>query len=191
MFAGNGNDSVDGGTGNDRLFGNAGNDWLFGQAGDDVLSGSIGSDVLFGGDGADHLDGGADGDSLDGGDGNDVRDGGGGIDILFGGAGADEFRFSRIADGGDVVRDFVSGVDTIAISAADFGFAYSGALLQTNFSAGAGLPSKLWGTFGPHLYFDTENGGLWFDGTGGTTEDIVIVAGFETGFVTAADIWLV
>jgi Ca2+-binding RTX toxin-like protein len=186
-----GDDSLDGGAGNDGLLGGAGVDWLFGQAGIDSLYGGDDGDVLFGGDDSDALYGEAGDDSLDGGDGNDLLDGGAGIDVLWGGAGLDEFRFAQVSDGGDVIRDFVSGVDRIGIDAVNFGFGYTGALQAGDFTSGAGLPSDLESGAGPKFYFETETRGLWFDPTGGTTEDIVIVAGLETGLVTADDIVLV
>ena len=64
IFAGAGNDTIQGGLGNDRIFagagddvvsGGAGNDTIYGQAGNDVLSGETGNDYLNGGLGRDFL----------------------------------------------------------------------------------------------------------------------------------------
>ncbi len=190
LNGGSGGDSIDGGADDDQLFGNDGVDWLFGQSGADLLNGGNGGDVLFAGDGNDTLIGGADGDSLDGGDGNDSLDGGAGIDVLWGGLGADTFVFSDPSHGGDVVRDFVSGTDTIHIDQAGFGLGVNGALPAGMFETGSGLPSSF-AASGPVFYLDTTGNGLWFDPTGGSSADVTIVAGFETGTPELSDIFIV
>jgi VCBS repeat-containing protein len=53
VYAGTGNDFLDGGEGNDRLFGGRGNDRLLGGAGNDRLGGGPGDDILTGGSGPD------------------------------------------------------------------------------------------------------------------------------------------
>ena len=55
VYAGGGNDLVDGGTGNDLIFGGADNDELHGFDGDDALIGEAGADNLFGEEGNDRL----------------------------------------------------------------------------------------------------------------------------------------
>ena len=75
---------------------------ILGGGGNDVLSGGGGTDTISGGGGVDTISGGA------------------GNDSLFGGAGADRFVFDH-GTGHDVVGDFVSGSDTLDLSA--FGFA--------------------------------------------------------------------
>lgn len=99
---------------------------LFGSAQRDVMTGGKGDDTLYGMDGNDTLSGGLGNDRLDGGRGNDWLEGGGGNDVLTGGEGNDTFVFqinnsnasinfaSQI--GGDVVKDFVSGEDSIDLS---------------------------------------------------------------------------
>lgn len=62
---------------------------------DNVLTGSVSDDVLYGMGG------------------NDLLIGGGGIDVLIGGAGRDVFRATSLADAGDVVEDFQSGIDRL------------------------------------------------------------------------------
>lgn len=108
-----GNDEIHGGAGFDDLFGGAGvdflgggadNDRLYGNGGDDVIDGGEGIDVIRGGDGDDIILGGAGNavDSLRGGDGNDTLIGGGGADTLRGGNGMDTI------DGG-AGGDFIFG----------------------------------------------------------------------------------
>lgn len=98
VYAGSGDDWVDGGAGNDfrygqggddTIAGGAGADELAGQFGDDVITGSAFSDVVFGGDGSDFLNGGF------------------GHDRLNGGAGADRFFHAGVAgDGSDWIQDY-------------------------------------------------------------------------------------
>jgi alpha-glucoside transport system substrate-binding protein len=71
-----------------------------------IALGSNASDIIEGGEKIDFVSGGA---------GNDILSGGGGIDILSGGDGADHFVFSSIADFGDVIEDFSTSEDTIAL----------------------------------------------------------------------------
>ncbi|NVM79694.1 Ca2+-binding RTX toxin-like protein [Duganella sp. SG902] len=95
-FTGNGNalaNSLTGGGGNDALNGLAGNDTLTGNAGNDKLLGGDGNDVLAGGDGN---------------------------DTLTGGNGADSFVLAA-KTGVDVVTDFVSGTDKLALTQSVFG----------------------------------------------------------------------
>lgn len=189
LYGGDGGDSLDGGTEDDSLFGDAGDDWLFGGEGNDLLDGGNDSDVLFGNAGNDRLQGGAGGDSLDGGSGDDLLDGGAGIDVLYGGAGADRFFVLSAGEGGDVVRDFVSGEDRLLLDPTGFGLdsSWTGQIAETMFSSGNGLASSLGS--GPQFYLETAGQGLWFDATGGDTSDIVIVAGFETGVPQWSDIY--
>jgi Ca2+-binding RTX toxin-like protein len=60
------------------------------------------------------LTGNAVGNYLFGGVGNDTLNGMGGNDVLFGEAGADRFAFGR-GTGGDVIGDFVSGLDSLLL----------------------------------------------------------------------------
>jgi Ca2+-binding RTX toxin-like protein len=137
MVGGDGDDLIDGGLGADKLFGGTGNDLLKGGDGNDadVLDGGVGNDTLLGGggndvsmvggDGDDLIDGGLGADKLFGGAGNDLLSGGDGIDELTGGAGADVFLYLKLDEAndatatkaGDVIKDFVHGVDKVDISA--------------------------------------------------------------------------
>jgi Ca2+-binding RTX toxin-like protein len=84
VYAGGGNDVVNGGNGSDRLYGEAGDDTLFGNGGSDWLYGGAGSDLVSGGAGTDWLYGGAGNDSVSGGEGADRLWGESGDDVLFG-----------------------------------------------------------------------------------------------------------
>jgi Ca2+-binding RTX toxin-like protein/subtilisin-like proprotein convertase family protein len=88
------------GAGNDKL---CGFENLAGSSFDDVLTGNAGDNVLSGGNGSDLLTGGA------------------GADTLIGGAGSDLFKFLKPTDGGDIIADFTTGQDTIAIQKSGFG----------------------------------------------------------------------
>jgi len=71
---------------------------------------------------------------LEGGAGKDVLIGGIGADTLSGGAGRDTFVYHSVAEGGDTITDFVSGIDTIDVSA--IAAAHPGAAFH--FAAGEG-----------------------------------------------------
>ena len=99
-------------------------------------------------------------------------------------------RFASLTEGGDVVRDFVSGEDRIEIVGAGFGLAAIGPITAEMYESGhrpAGEPDRQ----RPVFYLDTDGQGLWFDPTGGATDDIQIVAGFETWTPLQADIFVV
>ncbi|MCB1491773.1 MAG: tandem-95 repeat protein, partial [Rhodobiaceae bacterium] len=83
IFAGTGNNWVNGGVGDDIIFGGPGNDSLHGGLGDDFLYGGPGNDNLRGNEGNDHLFGNNGDDKLFGGTGNDVMFGGGGADMFI------------------------------------------------------------------------------------------------------------
>lgn len=112
-------DRLSGRGGSDLINGGGGDDTLLGNGDDDVLNGGGGGDVLKGGGGNDELAGGAGKDDLRGGNGDDELDGGDGKDILQGDAGADTFVFDQSLDGlkRDVITDFETGVDHIALDA--------------------------------------------------------------------------
>jgi Ca2+-binding RTX toxin-like protein len=81
----------------DSLVGSAFNDTILGGAGEDTLTGGTGNDYLHGEAGRDRLDGSA---------GDDVLMGGLDRDTLIGGTGNDQFRFSSVGQGVDVITDF-------------------------------------------------------------------------------------
>ena len=72
VYAGDGNDIVNGGGGNDTIYGQAGNDTISGGAGNDILLGNDGTDTLQGQAGRDILIGGRHEDTLLGGGGQDI-----------------------------------------------------------------------------------------------------------------------
>ena len=98
IYAGHGDDIVNGGSlnniiegglGDDTLYGDDGDDKIGGGAGNDVLEGGNGNDNLEGGEGNDHLKGQNGDDRLEGGNGNDNLDGGNNNDHLYGEEGND------------------------------------------------------------------------------------------------------
>jgi len=199
LYGDDGGDSLDGGDGNDYLSGGAGVDWLYGGEGDDTLDGGADTDALFGQAGNDILNGGDTGDSLDGGSGNDTLNGDGGNDFLYGGAGADIFTGGTGADiifyanpleGGDTITDFLSGTDQLHFSAAGFGFAGPGLLDPSQFETGTGIPSDFL-AIQEMFYYETGLNALWYDPTGGTSDDVMLIAELDTGFITASDILIV
>ncbi len=183
LYGGGGGDSLDGGIGDDILYGQDGVDWLFGQADNDQLFGGAGGDVLFGGAGSDVLEGGSDGDSLDGGAGADRLYGGSGVDVLFGGEGADTFYFADKSHEEDVIRDFVSGEDKLAINLSGFGSVDSSVL-----HAGVGLPAQVGDGSQSAFYYEEETKGLWFfDIADDPNGEFTKIAGLETGYLTLSD----
>jgi Ca2+-binding RTX toxin-like protein len=85
-------DLVVAGAGSDRVSGNAGNDRVDGNAGNDALNGASGNDRLTGGTGDDSLSGGIGSDVLTGGSGRDRLSGGAGRDRVSGNAGNDRIN---------------------------------------------------------------------------------------------------
>lgn len=171
---------VDASTGNDRLVGQAGADDLRGGSGADTLSGGRGADSLDGGYGDDNLDGGADADVLKGGVGNDRLVGGLGTDTLSGGTGHDTFVFTGLADGGDLISDFMQGADRIALVGAEFGLS-AGTLAAGRFALGAAAAAQ-----GQFLYEQASSTLLWdADGTGSGAG--VTIARFRPGQILKAD----
>ncbi len=186
-----GNNRIDGGAGADAMSGGAGDDtYIVDNAGDTVtentasgtdevqarISFTLGDNVenlvLTGGavingtgNGLDnHLTGNNAANKLDGGDGNDVLRGMGGNDTLTGGNGADTFVFDHfgVANGVDHIVDFVSGVDMLAFTAADYGFEAGHQLTTAEFHVNGRV-----GTNGQFVYNTTSHTLYWdSDGTG-------------------------
>jgi Ca2+-binding RTX toxin-like protein len=106
---------------------------MFGRGGGDELDGGGGNDDLHGSGGADTLSG-------EGGD--DFLAGGAGRDLLTGGEGADRFVFWAAAHAvfgsGDVISDFVSGVDKVVFKKLGSGTFIGDAA----FAAGDGIEAR-------------------------------------------------
>ncbi|MBW3588220.1 MAG: hypothetical protein KY429_02250 [Actinobacteria bacterium] len=101
VFAGKGDDYVDGGADNDIIEGDAGGDTLLGWTGNDTIHGRLGDDQIFGE--GDH-------DTLHGDEDNDVISGGSGDDDVFGSAGDDTLN------GGNDNDDLFGGTDNTGVS---------------------------------------------------------------------------
>ncbi|BDG72541.1 Hint domain-containing protein [Roseomonas fluvialis] len=111
-----------------NIFAGNGNDTMEGRGGDDVLSGGDGNDQVFGGNDNDELQGGTGNDLLDGGAGDDFMDAQPGDDEMFGGTGSDtvvfngapdEYTWERVAGGWRVTDNETQlgtndGVDFVA-----------------------------------------------------------------------------
>jgi Ca2+-binding RTX toxin-like protein len=113
-------------------------------SGDDEITGYLGSESLSGLAGDDTIAGGA---------GNDTLSGGDGTDRLTGGSGIDRFVFDT-ADAlvhADLITDFVSGVDRIALKASVF--------------TGLGAVGDVVG-LSAHLTYDSGSGALAYDADG-------------------------
>lgn len=86
---GSGNDIAHLGGQDDIARGRGGDDWLFGETGHDTLFGGAGADILVGGLGRDDM---------------------------TGGTGADEFRFQSLDGSADMITDFQTALDVLAIA---------------------------------------------------------------------------
>ncbi|MDJ0820360.1 MAG: calcium-binding protein [Paracoccaceae bacterium] len=124
--SGNGNDEIRGGNGNDTLNGNGGNDLISGGNNNDLANGGLGADRLFGGNGND---------TLNGNQGNDRLSGGNGNDQLTGGLGVDTFVFEGTTIAEDVITDFTSGTDILALDDALWGGGLTEAQVISQFGA--------------------------------------------------------
>lgn len=146
------NDVLNGTAAANRIFGGAGDDEIYGLEGGDIwLGGGEGNDLIQGGSGADNIEGGA------------------GADRLYGGADADTFFIRELSDTPDILFDFKTGQDKIAIpasSADDWidlspGMVGPGFDLGKYFVKGAGRTSAR--DADDHLIYNTSNGSLYFD----------------------------
>ncbi|WP_249779210.1 VCBS domain-containing protein [Bradyrhizobium sediminis] len=113
-IAGGGNDSqiVYAGAGNDTINGTGKCDLLYGGSGNDTLKGNDGDDAIYGGSGRD---------TINGNNGCDIIVGGYGADSLTGSNGDDRFVYLSVADSNaarfDTISDFKSGSDRIDLTA--------------------------------------------------------------------------
>ncbi|MGE4064455.1 MAG: Calx-beta domain-containing protein [Rhodospirillaceae bacterium] len=206
LLGGAGDDLLHGGTGDDVLAGGAGNDTLIGGDGFDTadyagsapvsvdldagraMGTDIGDDLLvsiekvIGSLGADTLSG-------------NVRDnvfiGGGGADILTGSEGKDVFVLQNIADAGDTITDFTSGIDKIEIDAAAFGLTTEGAAFSTitgSYDGSNGGENACFANGKSALIFSVADHALYFD-PNGASEGYTVLATLQPGAVlTAPDV---
>ena len=135
LSGGAGNDTLYGGSGADTMAGGAGNDSYYVDVSGDVVSESTGAgtdtvyvgltsytlglnveNLVFLGD-INHIGAGTGGaNALTGAGGDDKLNGGAGADTLTGNGGADRFQFLSGEADGDVVTDFVSGLDKLVFT---------------------------------------------------------------------------
>lgn len=101
-------------------------------------------------------------------------EGGLGADTLTGLGGADSFVFNSLGGGVDVIQDFVSGTDSVRVSAAGFGGGLGvGRMAKlastTDFATFSSSPDA-------HFIYDLEgvDAGLYFDANGGSGIDSVL-----------------
>lgn len=101
---------------------------------------------------------------------NDILKGGLGADKLTGGSGSDTFVFSKLAEKGDHITDFVSGVDHLEFDHTGFAHTTAGIV---NFASGSHpVASDANGWF----LYHTDTGKLYFDSNGDKAGGLSLVA---------------
>jgi Ca2+-binding RTX toxin-like protein len=202
LYAGTGNNVLDGGAGSDTVT------WAYGVSGAAGVTASLasgsatgsGSDTLIGiehligspnadrltGDGnANNLSGGLGNDTLDGGSGADTLAGGDGNDELSGGLGADVFRFDTLPNATtnrDTILDFSVVDDTIQLENAIFSsLAATGTLAAGSFRSGAGVTAAA--DADDFVIYDTTSGALYYDASGNTGAGPVQIASLSSGLL--------
>jgi len=204
LYAGAGNNGLDGGSGIDTVsyaYGLAGTTGVIVSLaeGTTQATGGSGSDTLtnienlIGSGFNDSLTGNAGHNVLNGGAGNDLLTGGVGHDMLTGGAGSDTFDFNALSEMGltsatwDVINDFVHGLDRIDLSTLDANAVLAG---DQAFSAPVvgGTFSGAFATAGD-LYFDNVAHVLYGNTDADTAAEFAIqLVGVST--LTATDLFL-
>ena len=141
-----------------------------------TLTGNDLVNLVVGGGAADRLFGGGGNDRLAAGAGNDTLEGGMGADRLEGAAGADTLRYHSVAEQGDTIIGFVSGLDRVEVSAKGFGGGLlAGALLAGQFAVNTtGQATALPGQ-GQFVY-ESDAGRLWWDADGAGGASGVVLA---------------
>jgi Ca2+-binding RTX toxin-like protein len=158
---------------------------LLGQSGLSATGNAVGN-VLTGNGGANMLRGLAGDDSISGGQGADTLEGGLGADTLSGGGASDRFLWSSTAEGGDVVTDFRSGDDLLAVVSAGFGGLAVGMLDAALFANNA--PNAATGQF----VYTKANGNLAWDEDGtGAAAAVTLAWLTNTPLLSATDIVIV
>jgi uncharacterized protein (DUF2141 family) len=215
LIGGAGNDTLSGGIGADSMLGGTGND-LYGidNTGDRIVelanegidtvnsaitytlgvnlenltltgttaingTGNILNNVITGNTGNNILTGGVGNDTLIGGIGNDT---------LTGGTGNDFFRFNSTSEKIDHITDFNIVDDTILISRSGFGGGLStGTLIATQFKIGSSATTST-----HRFFYNSSNGGLFFDSDGNGTTAAVQFATLNTSLaLTNADMVII
>jgi Ca2+-binding RTX toxin-like protein len=204
LYAGAGNNGLDGGSGIDTVsyaYGLAGTTGVIVSLaeGTTQATGGSGSDTLtsienlIGSGFNDSLTGNAGHNVLDGGAGNDLLTGGIGHDMLTGGSGSDTFDFNALSEMGltsatwDVINDFAPGLDRIDLSTLDANAALAG---NQAFSAPVvgGTFSGAFATAGD-LYFDNVAHVLYGNTDADAAAEFAIqLVGVST--LTATDLFL-
>ncbi len=202
LSGGGGDDWLEGQWGNDLLNGGSGADHMAGGLGDDTYIVDNTGDVVTelsggGGDrvesfisytlganlehltllGSANLDatGNGLGNAIDGNSGDNVIRGMGGNDVLTGGAGADTFVFEAAGSGDlDRITDFQSGVDHLAFTGADYGFAAGHVLASAELTLGSVAAGAL-----AQFVFDASTHTLWWDADGSGSGHAVVLAILE------------
>lgn len=157
------------------------------------VRGSTSGDTLTGNNGDNVIEGLGGGDTLSGGKGNDALIGGKGNDKLTGGAGSDRFVFNVASEGKDTLTDFVTGTDKLVISAAGFGGGLVASGSVSLLAVTDPSQASSGGSSG-YFFFDTAGAGkgtLYWDPTGGASNDSLAIAVLSSGTVSAADFVLV
>ncbi len=174
-------------TGFENAVGSQGDDIIIGSNGVNSLNGFNGADTINGGLGGDTLTGGLSGDLLEGGGGNDRLVGGGGADQLTGGAGLDVLVLSQKVASADTIGDFVTGKDSLEISAAQFAAGLqAGALAAARFRANTTGQAA---DANDRFIFNIATGDLFFDnnGTGAGGSRLIATFGGSSTSIAASD----
>jgi Ca2+-binding RTX toxin-like protein len=113
-----GNDQLHGQGGNDTLYGGAGHDSMYGGDGNDLLVDRIGKNVFFGGNGNDSVRAGAGDDTIGGEAGNDYIIAGKGNNVIWGGVGNDTIVASEgnntvTGDDGNDIINLIDGNQSV------------------------------------------------------------------------------
>jgi Ca2+-binding RTX toxin-like protein len=161
-------------------------------------AGTTAADIVAGSSADETISGGTGGDLLFGSAGNDYITGGGGLDLLSGGLGSDTFVFDSTVGNtltqGDVVTDFTSGTDSIAISRATFTgltTTVGNVLSSSEFvQVASGGSSNSVGA-GIHVIYDSGAGNLYYDPDGGTASTTRILLAHVVGSISQLDIHVI